>query len=140
MSPPGEAFTPLAGRIALSYYSLEATGISCHQKKLCVGQGALVVVVTRSFCTAAYYSGMASLSLKKAQGSFLGAASIPDPNPELTSTAPSSLPACLDISSNSLSREQRWLFYTTDTFKKHFLERPLGFLPGITTRPFVTIT
>lgn len=64
MSPPSEAFTPLAGRIALSY-SLEATGISCHQKKLYVGQGALVVVVTRSFCTAAYYSGMASLSLKR---------------------------------------------------------------------------
>lgn len=77
---------------------------------------------------------------KKAQGSFLGAASIPDSNPELTSTAPSSLPACLDISSNSLSREQWWLFYTTDTFRKHFLERPLGFSPGIATRPFVTIT
>lgn len=110
------------------------------EETLCRSGGSLVVVVTRRFLYSCLLLWHGKSLPKKAQESFLSAASIPDPNPELTSTAPSFSPACLDISSNSLSREQRWLFYTTDTFKKHFLERPLGFLPGIATRPLVMIT
>lgn len=97
------------------------------EETLCRSGGSLVVVVTRSFLYSFLLLWHGKSLPKKAQESFLGAASSPDPNPELTSTAPSSSPVCLDISSNSLSRK-RWLFYTTDTLKKHFLERLLGFL------------
>lgn len=111
------------------------------EETLCRSGGSLVVVVTRSFLYSCLLLWHDKPLPKKAQESFLGAASIPDPNPELTSTAPSSSPACLDISSNSLSREQQWLFYTTDTLKK-LLRKALGVLTWDShpTRPFVTIT